>query len=303
MSNEKKKINILTSSESSTTPTLYTPNFTPFFDTYRIFYPEKPLPTSTFLEWFIGFAEGDGSFSIAKRGDLQLVVTQSTQDVQILNYIKDNLGLGTVTLQSRSQHTHRWVIQDTKNLYLMCKLFNGNIVFPMRNFKFLEFLSCLNTKLVKYFAYKPMEPILATLTPSLNDAWLSGFTDAEGCFSISILSNSKAVRIRYILSQKWESNKPVLEHILFLFNKEANCPKSIGAVVPHFHIDNFELRVNGIKNCEYLFRYFDTHCLKSKKQLSYFKWKTLHKALSEWAHLDPILRIKLVEQSKTINSA
>ena len=42
--------------------------------------------------------------------------------------------------------------------------------------------------------------------PSLNNAWLSGFTDAEGCFTVSIKS-SIGFAIRFILSQKHEVKK------------------------------------------------------------------------------------------------
>jgi len=106
---------------------------------------------------------------LAKRGDLQFVVTQSTLDVQILNLIQYNLGFGAVIQQSKGQRTHRYVVQDLTSLYLMCLLFNGNLVFPVRCFKFLEFLSALNTKLVKRPIYPPIVPKLTTILPTLKD--------------------------------------------------------------------------------------------------------------------------------------
>jgi hypothetical protein len=52
----------------------------------------------------------------------------------------------------------------------------------------------------------------------------------------------------------------------------------VGAVYPHYDAlatqNNFniwELRINGVKNCEKLFEYFDKFTLKSKKRLSYLK--------------------------------
>jgi hypothetical protein len=41
--------------------------------------------------------------------------------------------------------------------------------------------------------------------PDLSNTWLCGFTDAEGCFTCSIIDRPKnggLVRLRYILSQK-----------------------------------------------------------------------------------------------------
>lgn len=50
-----------------------------------------------FEGWLIGFAEGDGGFSIDKRGSLVFKVTQSSVDAQILFYIKKKVGFGSVT--------------------------------------------------------------------------------------------------------------------------------------------------------------------------------------------------------------
>ena len=44
-----------------------------------------------------------------------------------------------------------------------------------------------------------LTPIIDTILPTLNDHWLAGFTDAEGCFSLSLLSNSLGYRLRFIL--------------------------------------------------------------------------------------------------------
>lgn len=182
--------------------------FTSFYTKFKENYPNFNIPSQKFLEWFIGFAEGEGSFILAKRGDLAFVITQSTEDVQILNYIKNNLGFGKVIKQSVKQNTHRYVIQDIKNLSLISEIFNGNMVFPTRNARFLTFLSSLNEKLLKQNMIT-INPLNNIVNPNINDAWLSGITDGEGCFSCSILSKNKVFRFRFILTQKWEANKSV----------------------------------------------------------------------------------------------
>ena len=98
---------------------------------------------------------------------------------------------------------------------LPCLLFNGNIVFPTRKARFLTFLSSFNEKLLKK-NLTTIFPLDTYVTPSLNDGWISGITDGEGCFTCSLLSNSSAYRFRYILTQKWEANKHVLEYIMNL---------------------------------------------------------------------------------------
>jgi len=271
-------------------------DFSLFYNRFTKIYPDKKKPDSKFLEWLIGFSEGEGSFCLAKRGDLSFIITQSTYDIGVLNYIKDNLCFGKVIVQSKIQKTHRYVVQDINNIYLLCLLFNGNMVFPTRNARFITFLSFFNERLLKK-GLIPIPLINNYVSPSLNDGWLSGITDAEGCFTSSILSNSSAYRIRYILTQKWDINKFVLESILNLYNT----PKKIGLVVPHSVSGVWEIRINGVKNCKLLIPYFDKYNLQSKKSISYAKWKELLYKLEKGEHLHSDNRLKLKDISKEIN--
>jgi hypothetical protein len=75
------------------------------------------------------------------------------------------------------------------------------MVFPTRNSKFLIFLSTYNALAIR-MKLAIITPILDTILPSLKDSWLAGFTDAEGCFTVSLLANSNAYRFRFIIGQK-----------------------------------------------------------------------------------------------------
>ena len=272
-------------------------DFTSFYSKFSEDYPNLKKPSHVFLEWFIGFSEGEGSFILAKRGDLAFVITQSTTDVQSLNYIKDTLGFGRVIKQSVKQNTHRFVIQDIKNLYLICLIFNGNMVFPTRKARFLTFLSYFNEKLLKKNLVS-ITPLDLCVTPSLKDGWISGITDGEACFTCSLLSNSISYRFRYILTQKWEVNKFVLDNILSIFNIYSVG----GSVVPHSVNNVWELRVNGVKNCKGLFTYFDEYNLITKKRDSYIMWKLLHSKLVNKEHLNDNTRLELIKLAKQINN-
>jgi len=274
-------------------------DFSSFYSKFTECYPNSKEPCKKFLEWFIGFSllrTGEGSFILAKRGDLAFVITQSTSDIQSLNYIKDTLGFGKVIKQSVKQSTHRYVVQDMKNLYLICLIFNGNMVFPTRNARFLTFLSSFNEKLIKS-KVGIIVPVNTCVLPTLKDGWISGITDGEGSFTCSLLSNSTAYRFRYILTQKWDANKPVLEHITNLFNQ---CLAK-GSVVPHSVNNVWEIRINGVKNCKGLFDYFDVYNLITKKVYSYSKWKIIHSRLIRGDHLNEVTRQELVTLAKGVN--
>lgn len=274
-------------------------DFQPFYQKYMEIYPTKILPTNNFLEWLIGFTEGDGSFTIAKRGDIYFVLTQTTDDVQILNYIKDNLGFGSVIIQSLKQKTHRFIIQDITNLYLICLLFNGNLVLPVRNAKFISFLAHLNEKLIKKDLFTPILPLYICIKPTLKDYWLAGFTDVEGCFNVSLTQNNVKFQIRFILAQKWIANKIVLDTILELFCNLAS--KTVGYVNKHSVENVWELSIQSVTNCNFLFAYFDIYTLKTKKFKVYKSWKILHESFVNKEHLDLSKRAALVVLSKSLN--
>lgn len=118
-------------------------DFTAFYYKFSEDYPNLEQPSEEFLEWFIGFTEGEGSFTLAKRGDLSFSVVQSSKDVQVLNYIKDNLGFGKVVIQSTKLNTHRFLVQDTKNLFRpeVCNLLSFLFIFIFGNIT-LQLVSC-----------------------------------------------------------------------------------------------------------------------------------------------------------------
>jgi len=75
------------------------------------------------------------------------------------------------------------------------------------------------------------------LIPSLSNTWILGFTEAEGCFTLSLLNNSNAFRIRFILSQKGAINLPILSQFILLF----------GALFIHTsHVPIIQLNVRSI---------------------------------------------------------
>ena len=211
---------------------------------------EDYLPSYKFLTWFIGFSEGDGSFIITSRGDLQFVITQDTRDIQVLEMIKNTLRIGKVIKQG--SRTSRFIVQDKKGLELIVSLFNGNLVQPSKFNDFMKFLELFNIIACKGIKRVNTVKFLDQIViPSLEDSWLSGYSDAEGCFNVSLLNNSLAFRIRFLVSQKLLINKPVLERLIILFGT--------GRVISHSQPDTFTYEVNGLTNCRKLFFYFDNN--------------------------------------------
>src|SRR5690606_4646912 len=224
--------------------TLFTNNYNKYFENKRT------IPDNKFLTWFIGFSEGDGSFVINNRNELSFVITQSTDDENILQLIHDKLGFGRVIKQGK--RTSRYIVEDKKGLELINSLFNGNIILPSKQRSFYEFLDIYNKKAIKgKILLDPIKPIKSNILPNLSNNWLTGFTDAEGCFTVSFLSNSNAFRLRFLVTQKGDDNLPVLSHLILLFNT--------GVIEAHSIKSNYSYIINGEKACYNIYDYFDNN--------------------------------------------
>lgn len=270
-------------------------DFTLFYERYKNYFPlaseQNNLPSEEFLTWLLGLSEGDGSFIISSKG-LNFVITQDSKDIQILNLIMSTLKIGKVTKQGLT--TSRFSVQDKKGIELICALFNGNLILPSKYSDFKLFLTEFNTIAIKgSLKVNTIEFKENLIKPSINDYWFSGFTDAEGCFSCSILNNSDAFRFRFLLSQKLSINKPIIEEFITIFN--------IGKIYKHSQPDTWTFEVNGLTNCNKLFIYFDKFSLRSKKAHSYLLWKGLYFRLLNKEHLDSTLRPILKELAAKIN--
>lgn len=267
----------------------------------------KKQPSPEFLTWLIGFSEGDGSFTKATRGDLYFVITQDSRDKQVLEYIQKELNMGKVITQGKT--TSRFIIQDKLGLYLISLIFNGNIRTPDKLRSFNNFLIFINKNIqkssrkLKEFGltnsvFEFIKPYEYPKELTLNDNWFIGFVDAEGCFHVSFIKNSKnSFRILFDLAQKGEDNKElILDKLPLLFG--------VGRVNKHYHANNWSYRVSGISNTKITMKYFDNskYSFLTKKATSYLLWKEIHKSISNFEQLNPVKKLKLISLSKTVNN-
>ena len=267
-------------------------NFSTFYEKHKAYLPNNLSPSNNFLSWFIGFTEGEGSFIVNNRGDLAFVVVQTTSDIKILHYIQETLGFGKVI--SQSVKTSRYVTQSKKEIEIIISLFNGNIILPTRKNQLDKFIKGFNVWANK--GNIRLEPILFidnSIKPSLNNSWLAGFTDGEGCFTCSI--NNKGFSFNYNIAQKGESIIIILEYICSMFKA--------GKVSNHFVKNEYEYRITGIKACANVFPYFDKYTLLTKKSLSYTLWKQIYLDLYNKQHLYPDKRLIMIEKARMINKS
>lgn len=240
--------------------------------------PDKKYNTEEdykFLEWFIGFVEGDGCFT-TNDGRPYLVINQA--DKAVLNEIRSFLGIGRVSLftQSGSQYA-RLMVASEHDIFRVIQLFNGNIFLEKKEARFARFVDAYNQTFNKNIQVKPRRrPSELTL----ECGWLSGFFDAEGCAyanysknaQLRLLPEGQSPRagsrliVKATINQK--SEFPVLTRI-----KELLSVRSVG--IRNKTKKHYIIEVVSKKSLNILIRYLEEYKLQGRKKHTYAIWKRL----------------------------
>lgn len=274
----------LMSSSETTRETSF--NFTQFNKYFKENTNRSPI-NSEWLIWFIGFSEGDGAI-ISSGNRLRFIITQKEEI--ILNKIQATLGFGLVRRflpKSGGAEFYRFIVEDKNNILILAHLFNGNLVLPHRIAQLKSWLKLLTN----------IQLIETSVLPSLNDSWLSGFADAEGCFNVKIESRSNTVTgfrvvIRFLLDQK--NAELLLLHVRNIFG--------YGNVSLRKKTNNvYRYTNNSFSGLKSICDYFHAFPLKTKKSISFKKWNKVYNMAIAKEHLnaDGLAKIRII--AKQIN--
>lgn len=240
-------------------------------------------------DWFIGFVEGDGYFGFGRAKYPVVEIYQ--KELRILEHIKETLGFGSISRHPVSG-CYTWRATNPKHLQRIMDLFNGRIRTWYRYNQFQAFVSIYNfrySKLEKPIVFKGNRPNIL-----FEDAWLSGFIDAEGSFHVYFYKRSYKVQIRFKVGQK--SDKELCRNIWSLFRGSKSA--SVQFFKKH---DFYEFRLDSIKGVALLFPYLEQFPLKTQKKESYKRWKIIHQKLVDKRHLQEQKRQELILEGQKIN--
>ena len=204
-----------------------------FKQNFSCFFKQEFTKDNNWLSWFIGFLEGDGAI-LEHKGRSYFVLTQ--KDDTVLHEIYETLKIGKVKQfydNKGNKKYSRYIVSENKGIFLLYLLLNGNLVLKSRVKQLTKWNVALNNAIrfdySVFYSKKVPNKIENLKEPSLDDGWLSGFTDAEGCFSVKIKSiprrgsaktHSNYVELLFILDQKKEEKS--LNKIAILFDENEN---------------------------------------------------------------------------------
>ena len=255
--------------------------------------------SDNWLAWFIGFAEGDGAIQTYANGSrVRFVLTQ--KESGILYYIHNMLAIGTVKHFPQSGNKndfYRLIVDNPSHILLLAFLFNGNLALTHRIQQLSLWVKVLNNR----FGSNTIQFNNTAVSVTLQDAWLSGFTDAEGCFNVSITSNVRytlghVIKMRYILDQKEGSTILQIIRDLFGTGKVTLRSKTEGV---------YRYTATGFKSMNDVISYFKAFPLLTKKALSFDKWLTVHNLVINKLHLseEGLAQVRAIQKQININNS
>ena len=181
-----------------------------FKKNFAYYFKKKFNKDNDWLSWFIGFLEGDGAI-LEHKGRSYFVLTQ--KDDTVLHEIYKTLNIGKVKPFydfNKKIKYYRYIVSENKGIFLLYLLLNGNLVLEKRVNQLRKWnIALFNANRFDFsLFYSNVLPQLKESSKklTLNDGWISGITDAEGCFSVKIDNNKESlyVRLLFILDQKNE---------------------------------------------------------------------------------------------------
>lgn len=266
----------------------------------RLFGNDAQHLSNKWLTWFIGFVEGDGAIQTYGEGKrVRFVITQ--KESAILYYIHNNLGIGTVKhfpqgTSGNSNDYYRLIVDNPSHILLLAFLFNGNLAITHRIQQLSLWVIALNNR----FEANTIIFVNTAVSVTLHDAWLSGFTDAEGCFNVSITYNARyalshVIKMRYLLDQK---DRVILEVIKNLFG--------FGKVTVRSKTDKvYRYTATGFKQINDVVYYFKIFPLLTKKAQSFNKWLEIHYIVSNKLHLSEkgLAEVRILKKQINISNS
>lgn len=234
--------------------------------------------------YLAGLIEGDGY--IGKR---EITISINIKDIQNLYRLKKLIGYGNVFKYTSSKNAVRLSFNSKESRLRIYQLINGKFLGPFKH------QQLINQKYDIEFNI-PIKPIMDKNKFNIyNNAWLTGFADADSQFGIYLVKSKTHIR-KINIHLLWRINQKndyllqiIKEQIggnIYKFNK--NDKKEIFG----YNSTSFKVSHNVIK-------YFDIYSpLHDSKYIQYLKWRKAYNIIINKQHLTNkgLEKIKSIKQ-------
>jgi hypothetical protein len=180
-----------------------------------------------FINWFVGFIDGQGSFIIKIfKSDVTFTckISLTQRNIQALYHMKKLLRCGTISKTNADNMVHYriWRLEHLHKIII--PLFNYIPLKTILNQDFLIFRHCfmlymqpnkeMNVKIHEIIDYRLNPPLMCLPrdTSRLSKPWIIGFTEAEGSFYLVRKSSFKIVH-GFLITLSTLNDRFILEEI------------------------------------------------------------------------------------------
>lgn len=278
------------------------------FKEYRNSYApqHKTNVDTTFLEWFVGFFEAEGSFF--KWFDKNLLfrfgIEITQKDGQLIHKIRSELGFGNVTefTNKKTLQTYwRYYAQNLEGLTRLIFLLNGNLITEKKQDQFKDWLAEFNKSKNKQIPY-----LHKRIEISIKDAWLSGFLEGDGGFwakpeNIIRFTKKKNerkynIKMKFYITQKGEIN--LLNQIRKLFH----IPSKLHVITNGRTKEKYNRLETYRLDCHLIVvKYLTRYPFRGKRNAIFFDWeRILQYRIADYPITDKAIRKlkRLIEKTK-----
>lgn len=236
----------------------------------------------------VGLFEGDGFFTVTKKGDFfqcELGIELSIKDAQLIYKIKSLMGVGVVGFRERLGRAMVYLrIRNKDHLKeIVIPTFDKYPLLSNKQHDYFRFKSALlsNTVLYKDLPpyIRPNEPLNSIehlIKVPYFSAWLVGFIEAEGCFSVYTISENSFPVASFDISQ---TNGSIIISAIRLYLR----------LTPQIYKDktnNYKLKVTSVRSIENVIKFLNKAPVKllGNKKLQYLLWIKNLRNINRYAH-------------------
>lgn len=132
--------------------------------------------TNTYFNYFLaGLIDGDGCLSISKKGHVSCEIVLHKKEKETLEWVQSEIG-GSIT--QKTENSYRLRLHNKKVIRDLIERINGKLLTTEKSLKLKNLC-----ELYKIQVIEVIDPDL------LQNAWFSGFFDAEGSINYNTLKN------------------------------------------------------------------------------------------------------------------
>ena len=244
--------------------------------------------------YLAGLIEGDGYISITKEDRVILGITFNLKDKPLAEKLLSYLGKGFIAKRKTNCIELRFSHKQT--LCKIIELINGKFRTPKID-QLYKLIDWMNKKHSMDISKLPLND-----SPILNDSWLSGFIDADGCFYIR--NSLKQIICKFNLEQRMiypktnENYNLILNKICLALNVKLHIRERINKKNSYYII-----RLENHNAIKLLIGYLDIYPLLSSKHLDFLSWKIVFNEIINKNHMTVEGRKLVSLQKSQMNSS